>query len=1601
MSKRESVQRRSVVRSLARRLLKGWLSNSSAKSELRAGRPIRFEPLEGRQLMAGDTFNSLYPTSSLDDDRDFLNANTPSMNVGSLVGEGEAQDDLVAFAKALRDAGVQFFGAAWCPFCTEQKNLFQDGYKYLPFVEVTNPDRTPNSIGTSENITTYPTWKFQNGQKVTGVQTLAQLSTLSGIAIPKSSTPSFDTIGPQTVLVGSPLHVPVDAYDPNGNPLTITVTSSNPSLVTAQVLSGSRSVEMVTEGYGKMVYELFEQEASRATSRFIQLVQSGFYNKSGANQIIFHRVVDNFVIQAGDPTGTGSGGSTLGDFDDVFDVDLQHNRTGVLSYAKSSDDTNDSQFFVTEGPQRNLDFNHSIFGQLVEYDANREAISEVPVGTNSKPTTNVVISSMNIFEDTENGLIRLKAASNQTGTATITVTVTDTEGNSTQQTFNVTVAADNRNSAPFLNDVTVPAAVAGQPVSFQLTSQDVEGDAVFYDASVATGSQYGVTVNNTTGLVTVTPNSGFTGPMTVTVGVRAATTADTVDTFDTQRITISQAPAAPTGIDLSATSDTGTSNTDNITNAGTMTFVVSGTVSGATVELKIGTTVVGTAVASGTSTTITTSNISALGAGTRSIVATQTVNSQTSANSPAFSLVFDNTSPVAIATDAIPSTANVGTALNVNLSHAEEGTGLVYSLQNAPTGMTIVAGTGVLQWTPAAGQTGAQTFNLLLTDTAGNVRTQAFTINVNEAAQGGFTLQLVDTNNAPITSVSVGQTFKVQVFVRDLRTSASGVFSAYTDLLFNSALVEPAATGTTSINHGEIYINATSGDTNTAGLINELGGTASSTAPLGAAQRLLAEVTMRAKAAGQITFRTESADTSGTQFLVYGLNTAIPTTALSFGTASISAGLNFTVGNDTYNFNEDSTNNSLTVLDNDTIQSGSGAVLTIQSVSTGSAGGTITVVTGGKSINYTPAANFNGSETFTYTVANQNGASAVGTVTVQVQPVNDPPVAVADSIEVTENTTENFVSVLQNDNDGPDDGETLRVTAVGSASQGGTVRIGTGSNNIIYTPRSGFRGVETFTYTIADNSGLTSTATVTVNVKPAVPPPTAVVDTFTIDEDAASAEFDVLVNDTPSQTGEVLTVTAATATSGTTSVTADQKKLVYRPAANFNGTEVVRYTLRGSLGGTTTGTVTFTVRAINDAPTPAADSLTASASDATTSLNVLANDTNVDSGETLTITAVTQPSTGNGTVSISSDGKRINYVPPSSSFSGTVTFSYTVGDGSTLTGTANVSLAVSNFVLRDIGGNLVMFDRAAENDSIADFLTLNLELKGTDFQNQVVTRSVPVVDGQFRVEDLKPGNYEIVAPALPFLTGSDSKIVINSAPTDSDSVNNTFRVGVLHARYLDIRDFLGSTIGKGLTVAVEPGKSQNWVKGEGDWTGFKNIQVTMNSAGNSLNVEATRASNNQRVRGTVPVTNSNRVETRASEGATKLMRVRLNASEVTLTPVTTTTTSTTNTNTNTNTNSSNTNSNANGEGEGEGSAMAFAPLTNQTLVNATRLDPSIPTVQNELTAHDVAMSSVAPQMQLVSEAGDYIAQSQGTQPSTSGLVDVDEVFEDLDIDLQS
>ncbi len=345
---------------------------------------------------------------------------------------------------------------------------------------------------------------------------------------------SFAVLPDVTVLGGAPLTVGIDGSDPEGDALTYSVTSSDP-LVSAELFTGNRSMRVSVAGFGDMVFELFESRVPRATSRFIELAEADFFDGS-----IFHRVINNFVIQGGDPTGTGSGGSTLGNFDDQFDADLQHTSTGLLSMAKSTDDTNDSQFFVTEGPSRGLDFNHSIFGKLVEGEDVRETISNVPVGAGDRPVTDVVISSVEIFQDTQNATLILRAAEGASGTAEITVTAMDAAGNSFPQTFTVTAAPDPFNSGPFLRDVPDYEVVPGESVTIELNSVDVEGDAVTYALDAGGGTQ---TIAGNS--LTLNVSSEFTGETQIAVAVRPETTSNTQDLFDVQLITLRAVESTP------------------------------------------------------------------------------------------------------------------------------------------------------------------------------------------------------------------------------------------------------------------------------------------------------------------------------------------------------------------------------------------------------------------------------------------------------------------------------------------------------------------------------------------------------------------------------------------------------------------------------------------------------------------------------------------------------------------------------------------------------------------------------------------------------------------------------------------------------------------------------------------------------------------------------------------------------------------------------------------------------------------------------------------------------------------------------------------------
>ena len=111
---------------------------------------------------------------------------------------------------------------------------------------------------------------------------------------------------------------------------------------------------------GTMVIELFANKTPITVNNFVFLSREGYYDG-----VIFHRVIDTFMVQGGDPTGTGRGGPGY-KFGDEFDASLKHDKQGILSMANAGPGTNGSQFFITHGPTPHLNGKHTVFGQIVE-----------------------------------------------------------------------------------------------------------------------------------------------------------------------------------------------------------------------------------------------------------------------------------------------------------------------------------------------------------------------------------------------------------------------------------------------------------------------------------------------------------------------------------------------------------------------------------------------------------------------------------------------------------------------------------------------------------------------------------------------------------------------------------------------------------------------------------------------------------------------------------------------------------------------------------------------------------------------------------------------------------------------------------------------------------------------------------------------------------------------------------------------------------------------------------------------------------------------------------------------------------------------------------
>jgi VCBS repeat-containing protein len=398
----------------------------------------------------------------------------------------------------------------------------------------------------------------------------------------------------------------------------------------------------------------------------------------------------------------------------------------------------------------------------------------------------------------------------------------------------------------------------------------------------------------------------------------------------------------------------------------------------------------------------------------------------------------------------------------------------------------------------------------------------------------------------------------------------------------------------------------------------------------------------------------------------------------SFNSATVAVRLNTTVTNraptaaaDASSTGEDTalTVNAPGVLGNDNDPDGN----TLSAVlGSGPSHGTLTLNPNG-SFTYTPAANFNGSDSFTYRASDGTLTSNLATVTLTITAVNDAPTSAADAYSTGEDTplTVDAPGVLTNDNDL--DGDSLH-TVVGSAPSHGTLTLDA-DGSFTYIPAADYNGSDTFTYKANDGTLASNQATVTITITATNDRPTAADDAYSTAEDTALTVDapGVLANDTDPEGDTLSAVAGSEPSHGTLSRNANGS-FTFTPAANYNGTD--SFTYQASDGGleSSPATVTITVSAVNDAPTAANNTYSAAEDTALTvaTPGVLANDSDPDSNQ---LSAVLASGPSHGTLTLNANGSFT--FTPAANFNGSDSFTYRASDGTLTSNLATVTLTVT------------------------------------------------------------------------------------------------------------------------------------------------------------------------------------------------------------------------------------------------------------------------------------------------------------------------------------
>ena len=374
-------------------------------------------------------------------------------------------------------------------------------------------------------------------------------------------------------------------------------------------------------------------------------------------------------------------------------------------------------------------------------------------------------------------------------------------------------------------------------------------------------------------------------------------------------------------------------------------------------------------------------------------------------------------------------------------------------------------------------------------------------------------------------------------------------------------------------------------------------------------------------------------------------------------------------------------------------------------------------------LTYTPAADFTGTDSFTFKANDSLADSNIATVSITVSAVNDAPVALAKSITAIEDTPV-AVGLAATDKEG----QTLSYAIVSGPTKG--TLSGT-APNLTYTPAADFTGTDSFTFKANDSLADSNVATVSITVSAVNDAPVALAKSITAIEDTPVA-VGLAASDKEGQTLSYVIVSGPT--KGTLSGTAPN--LTYTPAADFTGTDSFTFKANDSLADSNVATVSITISAVNDAPVALAKSVTA-IEDTPVAVGLAATD---KEGQTLSYAIVSGPTNG----TLSGTAPNLTYTP-AADFTGTDSFTFKANDSLADSNIATVSITVS--AVNDAPVALAKSVTAIEDTPVA------VGLAASDKEGQ--TLSYVIVSGPTK------GTLSGTAPNLTYtpaadFTGTDS-----------------------------------------------------------------------------------------------------------------------------------------------------------------------------------------------------------------------------------------------------